>query len=63
VVLSLFPNVGIQASADFTITAPQVNAPHYVLIQATYGTTGSTLQSCLKSLQDHPAFRPCWRWA
>src|SRR5206468_1583436 len=27
-------------SADFTITAPQVNAPHYVLIQATYGTTG-----------------------
>ena len=27
-------------SAAFTITAPQVNAPRYVLIQATYGTTG-----------------------
>jgi hypothetical protein len=26
--------------ADFAITAPQVNAPHYVLIQAIYGTTG-----------------------
>jgi hypothetical protein len=29
-------------SASFRITAPQVNAPRYVLIQATYGFTGAT---------------------
>lgn len=29
-------------SADFTITAPQVNARHYVLIQARYGSFGGT---------------------
>src|SRR5262249_35369608 len=37
------PDVTVPAgriSANFTLTAPQVNAPRYVLIQATYGTTG-----------------------
>ncbi len=35
-------------SANFTITAPQVNAPRYVLIQATYGTIGGTQAKLLK---------------
>src|SRR5262245_35993180 len=39
-------------SADFTITAPQVNARHYVLIQARYGTFGG---SHAKLLEIQPA--------
>src|SRR5207253_227105 len=40
-------------SADFPITAPQVNAPHYVLIQATYGTTGG-MQAKLLEIDPAP---------
>ena len=40
-------------SADFPITAPQVNAPHYVLIQATYGTTGG-MQAKLLEIDPTP---------
>jgi hypothetical protein len=39
-------------SANFTITAPQVNAPRYVLIQARYGTFGG---SHAKLLEIQPA--------
>src|SRR5262245_38191272 len=44
-------------SADFTITAPQVNAPHYVLIQATYGTTGG-MQAELLAIDPGPPGPP-----
>src|SRR5262249_13749757 len=50
------PSVTVPAgslSADFTITAPQVNAPHYVLIQATYGTTGG-MQAELLTIDPGP---------
>src|SRR5262249_25312287 len=35
-------------SADFSITVPQVNAPRYVLIQASYGTTGGNQAKLLE---------------
>jgi hypothetical protein len=35
-------------NAIFTITAPQVNTPHYVFIQGTYGTTGGTQAALLE---------------
>src|SRR5262249_25647342 len=35
-------------SANFTINAPQVNAPRYVLIQATYGSFGGTQAKLLE---------------
>jgi hypothetical protein len=45
------PNVTVPAgstSATFTITAPQVNTPHFVLIQGTYGTSGGTQAQLLE---------------
>src|SRR5262249_41767050 len=45
------PSVTVPAgsiSADFTITAPQVNAPRYVLIQASYGATGGNQAKLLE---------------
>src|SRR5262245_2173440 len=35
-------------TATFTITAPQVNAPRFVLIQGTYGTSGGTQAQLLE---------------
>src|SRR5262245_18699297 len=35
-------------SANFTITAPQVNAPRFVLVQGTYGTTGGNQATLLE---------------
>src|SRR3989442_6288037 len=40
-------------SVDFPITAPQVNAPRYVLIQASYGTTGA-MQAKLLEIDPGP---------
>src|SRR2546430_16211165 len=40
-------------SADFPITAPQVNAPSYVLIQASYGPTGA-MQAKLLEIDPGP---------
>src|SRR5262249_672852 len=54
------PSVTVLAgglSADFTITAPQVNAPHYVLLQATYGTTGG-IQAELLEIDPGPPGTP-----
>src|SRR5262245_53003054 len=45
------PNVTVpqgSLSANFTITAPQVNAPRYVLIQGSYGTSGGTQAKLLE---------------
>ena len=44
-------------TASFTMTAPQVNAPRYVLIQATYGTTGGT-QAKLLEIDPGPPVAP-----
>jgi len=44
-------------SANFTITAPQVNARHYVLIQARYGTFGGSHAKLLE-IQPAPAGTP-----
>jgi hypothetical protein len=44
-------------SANFTITAPQVNAPRYVLIQARYGTFGGS-HARLLEIQPAPAGTP-----
>jgi hypothetical protein len=57
------PSVTVLAgsiSADFTITAPQVNAPHYVLIQATYSTTG-VMQAELLEIDPGPPSVPTLR--
>ncbi|MBI1852175.1 MAG: hypothetical protein HYR85_17685 [Planctomycetes bacterium] len=35
-------------AADFPITAPQVNAPHWVLVQGSYGVMGSTQAQLLE---------------
>ena len=35
-------------SANFTITAPQVNAPRFVLVQGTYGTSGGNQVTLLE---------------
>ena len=40
-------------SANFTITAPQVNAPRYVLIQGSYGTSGG-MQATLLEIDPGP---------
>src|SRR5262245_4137516 len=45
------------SAADFTITAPQVNARYYVLIQGTYGTTGGT-QAALLEIDPGPPSPP-----
>src|SRR5262249_46302876 len=44
-------------SANFTITAPQVNAPRFVLIQGTYGTTGGN-QATLLEIDPAPSGAP-----
>jgi len=44
-------------SATFTITAPQVNAPRFVLVQGTFGSTG-TNQATLLEIDPAPAGAP-----
>ncbi|HEY2952083.1 MAG TPA: hypothetical protein VGK40_05850, partial [Verrucomicrobiae bacterium] len=51
------PNVIVPAgsiSTSFTITAPQVNAPRYVLIQARYGTSGGSHAKLLEIIPGPP---------
>ena len=57
------PNVTVPAggiSANFTITAPQVNAPRYVLIQGAYGPTGGN-QAKLLEIDPGPPGAPTVR--
>src|SRR5438093_2937460 len=57
------PNVTVPAggiSANFTITAPQVNAPRYVLIQGAYGATGGN-QAKLLEIDPGPPGAPTVR--
>src|SRR5437867_94797 len=57
------PNVTVPAggiSANFTITAPQVNAPRYVLIQGAYGPTGGN-QAKLLEIDPGPLGAPTVR--
>ena len=54
------PSVTVPAgslSAGFTITAPQVNAPRFVLIQGTYGTSGGN-QATLLEIDPAPSGAP-----